>query len=104
MLMIKEMKKNKGAVTLKLDGRIEGLYMPDLERICERYRRMKNSTILLDFTGVTYIDDDGLESLMRIRDDRVEIVNCSPFIRALLNNAHQERPKSYNTTLSSKGV
>ena len=92
MLMISEIKLDEENITLKLDGKIEGMYLEELEGACKCHRSGNNKTITLDFSGVTFIDDEGLEVLSRLKDRRLKIVKCSPFIKALLNDlADDER-------------
>lgn len=85
MLMITKIKHDDTSVTLKLDGKIEGMYLHELEGICRCHLTEKNLDIILDFSGVTFIDDKGLEMLLKLRDKRLKMVKCSPFIKTLLN-------------------
>lgn len=85
MLMISKIKHDDESITLKLDGKIEGMYLQELEGICRCHLAEKNPDITLDFSGVTFIDDRGLEMLLKIRDRRLKIVKCNPFIKTLLN-------------------
>jgi anti-anti-sigma regulatory factor len=92
MLMISEIKQDNENITLKLDGKIEGMYLEELEGACKCHRAGNNKTITLDFSGVTFIDDKALEVLSRLKDRRLKIVKCSPFIKTLLNElADDER-------------
>jgi anti-anti-sigma regulatory factor len=86
MLMISKIKHDNKNITLKLDGKIEGLYLHELEEACKRHLDGAANTITLDFSGVTFIDDGGLEALSKLNDGRLKIVKCSPFIRTLLND------------------
>jgi anti-anti-sigma regulatory factor len=86
MLMISKIKHDEGNITLKLDGKIEGVYLYELEEVCKRHLDGKKKTVTLDFSGVTFIDDGGLEALSKLRDGRLKIIKCSPFIRTLLND------------------
>jgi anti-anti-sigma regulatory factor len=56
-----------------------------LEGICKCHLAERNLDVTLDFSGVTFIDERGLEMLLKIRDMRLKIVKCSPFIKTLLN-------------------
>jgi len=85
MLMITKIKHDNQSVTLKLDGKIEGMYLQELEGICKCHLAESSLNVTLDFSGVTFIDDKGLEMLLKIRDMRLKIVKCSPFIKTLLN-------------------
>lgn len=69
---------------MKLEGKVVGIWIPDLESICLFQRDEMNKVVVLDFSGVTFIETKGLEMLKGLKDDRVRIVNCSPFIHSLL--------------------
>lgn len=86
MLKITETSKDEKTVTLRLDGKVVGVWVSDLERQCMYYRDEENKTVVLDFSGVTFIDNKGVRMLEKIKDERVKIVNCSLFTGALLHN------------------
>lgn len=73
-------------VALKLDGRVVGASVSELEKSCLHWRREKNKTVVLDFGGVNFIDRNAVKMLEGIKDERVKIINCSPFIRSLLRD------------------
>ncbi|SRR5579885_3503910 len=83
MLRITEVSKDDKAITLRLEGRLVGMWIPELERICLYHRDEKNKTVVLDFSGVTFISKKGVEMLENIKDKRIKIINCSEFISSL---------------------
>ena len=85
MLRITETSENEKTVTLKLDGKMVGELVSDLEELCLHHRDEKGKTVILDFSGVTFIDNQGLSVLKKIKDNRVIIVNYSLFIETLLD-------------------
>jgi anti-anti-sigma regulatory factor len=85
MLKITETSKDEKTVTLKLDGKMVGALVSDLEELCLHHRDEKGKTVVLDFSGVTFIDNKGLTMLRKIKDNRVIMVNYSLFIETLLN-------------------
>jgi anti-anti-sigma regulatory factor len=85
MLRITETSKDEKTVTLKLDGKMVGALVSDLEELCLHYRNEKGKTVVLDFSGVTFIDNKGLTMLRKIKDNRVIMVNYSLFIETLLD-------------------
>jgi anti-anti-sigma regulatory factor len=87
MLRITEVSKDDKVITLRLEGKLVGPWIPDLERICLYHRDEKNKTVVLDFSGVTFIENKGVRMLESIKDDRIKIVNCSQFILSLLSNS-----------------
>ena len=85
MLRITETSKDEKTVTLKLDGKMIGASVSDLEELCLHHRNEKGKTVVLDFSGVTFIDNHGLRILKKIKDNRLIIVNYSLFIETLLD-------------------
>ena len=47
-------------------------------------RIIKNKIVLLDFSEVIFISDEGIKMLENIRNGRVKVTNCSAFIRSIL--------------------
>ena len=86
MFRITEIPKDEETVTLRLEGKVIDMWIPELKRICLYNRKEKNKRVVLDFSGVTFIDDNGVRMLESIKDERVEIINCAPFIGSLLRN------------------
>ena len=94
MVKITETSGDEKAVTLRLDGKIVDAWVADLERLCLRYRDEEHKSIVLDFSGVTFVDENGVGMLQRIKDSRIKIINCSLFIEALLHNLVSSDQKS----------
>jgi len=86
MLRITEVSKDDKAITLRLEGKLVGTWIPELERICLYHRDEKNKSVVLDFSGVTFVEKRGVRMLESIQDERVKIINCPPFIQSLLSN------------------
>jgi anti-anti-sigma regulatory factor len=53
--------------------------------LCLHYKDEKNKTVVLDFSGVTFIDNEGVRMLENIKDEKIKIINCSLFIQKLLH-------------------
>jgi len=75
MLRITETSKDEKTVTLRLDGRVVDVWISDLKRQCLYYRDKENKTVVIDFSGVTFINSEGIRMLEKIKDERVKIVN-----------------------------
>ena len=86
MLRISKIVHDDENLILKLDGKIEGMYTEELEQACKCTCDGDKKTITLDFSGVTFIDEKGLQTVSKLQNGRVNIVRCSPFIRTLLND------------------
>lgn len=87
MIRITETYEDEKTVILRLDGKITDDWVADLKKLCLRYRDEKNRAVTLDFSGVTFINDEGVKMLESMMDKQVKIINCSLFVEALLNNS-----------------
>ncbi len=85
MLRITPMPTQPEQVRLKVEGIITHDTLPVLADELHRALVRPDDRIQLDFRDVVYLDGAGLELLRRLPQDRVEIVNCTPLIRELLN-------------------
>lgn len=83
MLRITALNPTPALVTLTVEGRIVGEWVHVLERECLAHTR-EGLPVRLDFTGVSTVDCDGVAMLQRLAPSGVEIVNPSPYVRALL--------------------
>jgi anti-anti-sigma regulatory factor len=86
MLRITEIYEGDKTVTLRLDGKVVGTRVSELEELCLHHRDEKNKIVVLDFGGVSFIDSSAVRMLGKIKDERIKITNCSPFIRSLLRD------------------
>jgi anti-anti-sigma regulatory factor len=84
MLRITEISEDDKTVTLRLEGKIVNEWILVLESACLYHNDNKNKTVLLDFPDVTFISDEGVKMLENIKNGRVKVTNCSPFIRSIL--------------------
>lgn len=85
MLRITKVFDDGEEVVMKLEGKMIGVWVSELESICLFHRDELNKIVVLDFSGVTFIEEKGLRMLKDLKDERVKIVNCSPFIYSLLD-------------------
>ena len=95
MLKITETSKEEKTVTLRLDGKISDDWIRELERVCLHYRDEENKIVVLDFSGVTFIDDNGVRMMKKIKNDQIRIINCSLFIRSCLPNLVDNNERQY---------
>jgi anti-anti-sigma regulatory factor len=84
MLRITKTFEDNLGITLRLDGKIISTTAPDLEELCFQSRNGGNKSISLDLSGVTFIDNDGLETLKKIESRGVVMINGSLFVETLL--------------------
>jgi len=88
MLRITEISVDEKTVTLRLDGSVVNTAVSELERLCLHYGNNENKNVVLDFSGVTFMNNEAVEMLKRIKGQRIKIVNPSLFIETLLGDLH----------------
>jgi len=85
MLRITEQLKNNNQVVLILEGKIAGDSVIKLLNYCLN-KIDDRKLLVLDFRGITFIDKNGIAMLEEIKDERVQITNCSLFVKKLLED------------------
>jgi len=83
MLRVTEINNSDKCVTLYLEGRIIGQWVDDLLNRCEAYIADRHN-IILDLSGVCFVDDRGIKTLKAFDGNRVGLTGCSMFLSALL--------------------
>ncbi|MGH7833194.1 MAG: STAS domain-containing protein [Candidatus Binatia bacterium] len=90
MLRISKTFEDNETITLRLDGRLDQASAAELEENVREHRNGKSRAIILDFAGVVFVDDAGVELLRRVKDRRTRITNCSLFVKALISDFLEE--------------
>ena len=93
MLRITENTENGTTVRIRLDGTVTSASYSELEEVCLRHREPPEKTILVDMSGVTFMDNEVASKLARLRSEQLIIINCSPFIETLLDTVKRSDPK-----------
>ncbi len=83
MLRITEI-ENRKKVRLRLDGTVSAVSFSEIEKLCSRHQDSDAKLILLDLGGVVFMNDEVARKFLALRNGRLRIVNCSPFIETLL--------------------
>jgi anti-anti-sigma regulatory factor len=86
MLRITKTFEDQNSVDLRLDGRVAEATVGELEQAVAEHRNGQHKAIVLDFGGVVFISDAGIEILRKVKDKRVTIRNCSLFVKTLLGD------------------
>ncbi|MCI0392014.1 MAG: STAS domain-containing protein [Acidobacteria bacterium] len=94
MLRIVEEKTTNSSTALRLDGSIAGQWVELLRSSCEQVFQ-SDGHVILDLTGVSFADHDGVQLLRQLEQRQARIINCSPFLR--------EQMKHTTKGLSSSG-
>ncbi len=88
MLRITVQNNNKGNRVLLLEGKVSKKWLKELEAEIERSIN-DGKKLALDFSKVSYIDDEGARLINQPHFKNIERRNCSLFIRTLLS--HESR-------------
>lgn len=83
MLRITQVSEDNDTVCLKVEGRVIGDGVSELDRTCE-YSLSRNRRIILDMSDVTYIDRQGVDALKRILGNNVQLTDATLLLQALL--------------------
>jgi anti-anti-sigma regulatory factor len=89
MLRITENLENGNVTRLRLDGTITAESYAELAKAFSRYHQGKRQMIILDMAGVSFMNDESAGKLARIKGETLRIINCSPFIAALLDTVER---------------
>src|SRR5262245_24177195 len=85
MLRITESDENGKTVRLRLDGTVNSTSYSALETACSHHQETAGKIILVDMAGVVFMNNEVASKLARLRNEKLRIINCSPFIETLLN-------------------
>ena len=83
MLRITENFENRQTIRLRLDGTISAEALMQINHAIAQNRDGCDCTVILDMGGVEYMNDHAARELVKLRNDQLRFVNCSPFIATL---------------------
>lgn len=83
VLRINEKSGDEEHKILQLEGKVCRQWLDELRTEIDR-TVAEGKKLVLDFSRVTFIDEEGARLISRSLSDRVESINCSLFVRALL--------------------
>jgi hypothetical protein len=89
MLRITENADNGKTVRLRLDGTVNSASYDELAAVCSRHRASAGKIILLDMTGVVYMNNEVAGKVAGLQNEQLRIINCSPFIETLLSTVER---------------
>lgn len=84
MLRISTETQGAAARILRLEGKIFRSWVLELQAEIERGLK-ESKKVVLDFSKVSFVDEEAARMIRRFPEDRVERRNCSLFIRTVLN-------------------
>ncbi|HBH80867.1 MAG TPA: hypothetical protein DDY39_13665 [Nitrospira sp.] len=83
MLRITQVSEDSDQVYLKVEGRVIGDGISELDRICANCLS-ENRRIILDMSEVTYIDRQGVDALKRILKNNAQLTGATLLVQALV--------------------
>ena len=83
MLRITQVSDDSDQVCLKVEGRVIGEWVSELDRTCGSCLSQSRQ-VTLDMSDVTYIDRRGVETLKRILGGNVRLTGATLLVKALL--------------------
>jgi anti-anti-sigma regulatory factor len=86
MVRISESGSSDGIQAIRLEGRVVGLCVPEVQRYCQRILS-QGMTLTIDMGGVSFLDGEGVGLFRELIGQQVRLLNCSPFLNELLKPA-----------------
>lgn len=83
MLRIFPAENGNETLTLRVEGRMIGPWVEELRRSCEPIVA-RGARLVLDLSGVSFIDRDGARLLIHLQAGGARIWGCSPFVQEQL--------------------
>jgi anti-anti-sigma regulatory factor len=85
MLRISESFENYDTLRLRLEGTLLPESYEAFAEIFATQQRAGRKTIIVDLTGITFMNDDSARKIAALQSEQVRVINCSPFIETLLS-------------------
>lgn len=86
MLRITQMEWSDQLALLRLEGQVIAGWVEELRNLCEVALRQEKR-VVVDLTGVSFLDRDGTAFLASLKSRKVALVNAQPFVAELLKSA-----------------
>ena len=86
MLRISEIHSPNRSVTLRIEGRVIGPWVMELRQTCDRLLS-EGSVVRLDLNEVSFVDPEGIKSLLDLISKGVTLTDCSLFVEEQLRSA-----------------
>jgi ABC-type transporter Mla MlaB component len=83
MLKISKGKKTKQTMMLRIEGRLVGPWVAELEQNCEPLLRDARK-LKLELTEMVFVDEAGAALLMSLKHQGATLLNASPFVEEQL--------------------
>ena len=83
MLKISLVDSGNHLVTLRLEGRVAGPWVTEVQKACEKLLS-EGRSLELDLAEVSFVDDSGITLLTGLSSRGISLVECSPFVEEQL--------------------
>ena len=99
MLKITENIESENSVRLRLDGTLSSEAFGKLAEVYLTHRDRSGRTVILDMAGVDFMNEPAARSLIELSNEKLRIINGSPFITTLLDTIAQAEPTTATKNL-----
>ena len=79
MLRISTIESTEEMVKIRIDGQISGEGVKLLQKTCKAHLE-KGLPLSIDLQNVSFVDRDGIVMLRKLTENKVDLLNASPFI------------------------
>lgn len=86
MLKISEGKRGKQSITLRLEGRVVGPWVDELQHVCDPFAN-NDRELALDLAEVSFADESGVILLSSLKARGVKLLNPAPFVEEQLKSS-----------------
>jgi anti-anti-sigma regulatory factor len=86
MVRISEYGSSDGNRVVKLEGRVVGPSVTEVQTYCEGILS-QGLTLTIDMAEVSFLDRSGVGLFQDLMSQQVRLLNCSPFLNELLKSA-----------------
>lgn len=86
MLRITVGELNERGAVIRLEGRVIGRWVAEVQKACDR-QISQGRRVTLDMEGVRFVDANGVVLLCSLIEQGVELMNCSKFVSKQVERA-----------------
>ena len=79
MLKITEINRTENEATLKLEGRVGGEWIKEVNDLCKKMFS-EGFSLTLDLADVSFIERSAIPFFRELKSHEVVFINCSPFL------------------------
>ena len=84
--------ENAGTICLKLEGRLKGAWVPEMEQCWRKAASNRNKTLVVDLTDVEFVDTAGRYLLALMRAQGASFIAATPLMTELVAELAESDP------------